>query len=145
VSYFLSSCYYGPLVVPPDCWRAFVYCSIMSRWIGLLFYFYSRYNLVLRYCSFLTSPQHPCSSNPATAIPQSQLASGLRCVFLFFQFLDLGYSTLVQIIFSLNSILAWVMKSDIAIRQIEKWSMDYIKMDCAEEKCYGVLAVSLHH
>lgn len=33
------------------------------------------------------------------------------------------------------------MKSDVAIRLIEKWSMDYIKMDCAEEKCYGVLAV----
>lgn len=33
------------------------------------------------------------------------------------------------------------MKSDVAIRLIEKWSMDYIKMDCKEEKCYGVLAV----
>ncbi|KDR76388.1 hypothetical protein GALMADRAFT_247842 [Galerina marginata CBS 339.88] len=45
------------------------------------------------------------------------------------------------IIFSLNSILAWVMKSDFAIKLIEKWSFDYIKMDCAGEKCYGVLAV----
>ncbi|KAF9523557.1 serine incorporator/TMS membrane protein [Crepidotus variabilis] len=45
------------------------------------------------------------------------------------------------IIFLLNSILAWVMKTDLAIRQIEKWSFDYIKMDCAGEKCYGVLAV----
>jgi hypothetical protein len=34
------------------------------------------------------------------------------------------------------------MKTDLAIRQIEKWSFDYIKMDCKEEKCYGVLAVS---
>lgn len=37
--------------------------------------------------------------------------------------------------------LAWLMKSPIAIRQIEKWSYDYIKMDCAGNKCYGVLAV----
>lgn len=48
---------------------------------------------------------------------------------------------LYQIIFSLNSILAWIMKTDLAIKQIEKWSVGYIKMDCAEEKCYGVLAV----
>ncbi|KIM39718.1 hypothetical protein M413DRAFT_446621 [Hebeloma cylindrosporum] len=45
------------------------------------------------------------------------------------------------IIFSLNSILAWVMKTDMAIKLIEKWSFDYIKMECAGEKCYGVLAV----
>ncbi|KAF8905016.1 serine incorporator/TMS membrane protein [Gymnopilus junonius] len=45
------------------------------------------------------------------------------------------------IIFSLNSILAWMMKTDLAIKLIEKWSFDYIKMDCAGEKCYGVLAV----
>jgi hypothetical protein len=37
--------------------------------------------------------------------------------------------------------LAWIMKSDFAIKQIEKWSYDYIKMDCAGDKCYGVLAV----
>ncbi|KAF5382109.1 hypothetical protein D9615_004231 [Tricholomella constricta] len=46
-----------------------------------------------------------------------------------------------QIIFSLNSMLAWIMKTDLAIKQIEKWSVGYIKMDCAEEKCYGVLAI----
>ncbi|TFK40055.1 TMS membrane protein tumor differentially expressed protein [Crucibulum laeve] len=45
------------------------------------------------------------------------------------------------IIFSLNSILAWIMKTDFAIQQIRKWSLDYIKMDCEGEKCYGVLAV----
>ncbi|PPQ69010.1 hypothetical protein CVT24_000085 [Panaeolus cyanescens] len=45
------------------------------------------------------------------------------------------------IIFSLNSILAWVMKTDAAIKLIQKWSFDYIKMECAGEKCYGVLAV----
>jgi serine incorporator 1/3 len=37
--------------------------------------------------------------------------------------------------------LAWLMKTPFAIQQIEKWSYDYIKMDCAEDKCYGVLAV----
>ncbi|KAH9481551.1 Membrane protein TMS1 [Psilocybe cubensis] len=41
----------------------------------------------------------------------------------------------------LNSILAWIMKTDFAIRLIEKWSFDYIKMVCAGEQCYGVLAV----
>ncbi|KAH0585010.1 hypothetical protein H2248_008279 [Termitomyces sp. 'cryptogamus'] len=33
------------------------------------------------------------------------------------------------------------MKTDLAIKLIEKWSVGYIKMDCAGEKCYGVLAV----
>ncbi|PPQ91002.1 hypothetical protein CVT25_013927 [Psilocybe cyanescens] len=33
------------------------------------------------------------------------------------------------------------MKTDFAIRLIEKWSFDYIKMVCAGEQCYGVLAV----
>ncbi|KAF8666807.1 TMS membrane protein tumor differentially expressed protein [Rhizoctonia solani] len=45
------------------------------------------------------------------------------------------------IIFALNSILAWVMRTDRAIKLIEKWSYDYIKMDCTNDKCYGVLAV----
>ncbi|KAF8622553.1 hypothetical protein AX15_006906 [Amanita polypyramis BW_CC] len=45
------------------------------------------------------------------------------------------------IIFSLNSILAWVMKTDLVIELIEKWSLNYIKMDCKEDKCYGVLAI----
>jgi serine incorporator 1/3 len=38
--------------------------------------------------------------------------------------------------------LAWLMKTPFAIKQIEKWSYDYIKMDCDGGKCYGVLAVS---
>jgi len=33
------------------------------------------------------------------------------------------------------------MKTPFAIKQIEKWSYDYIKMDCDGDKCYGVLAV----
>jgi len=49
--------------------------------------------------------------------------------------------TPIQIIFILNSLLAWLMKTPFAIRKIEDWSYDYIKMDCAEGKCYGVLAV----
>lgn len=48
---------------------------------------------------------------------------------------------LFQIIFSLNSILAWAMKTDVVIQLIEKWSLNYIKMDCKDGKCYGVLAV----
>ncbi|KAF9787431.1 serine incorporator/TMS membrane protein [Thelephora terrestris] len=44
-------------------------------------------------------------------------------------------------IFLLNSMLAWLMKTPMAIKMIEKWSYDYIKMDCTNDKCYGVLAV----
>jgi hypothetical protein len=42
--------------------------------------------------------------------------------------------------------LAWVMKTDLAIQLIKKWSFDYIKMECASQggKCYGVLAVSVY-
>ncbi len=47
-------------------------------------------------------------------------------------------------IFCLNSMLAWLMKSPIIIEQIEKLSGGYLKMDCEGDKCYGVLAVSLH-
>jgi len=45
------------------------------------------------------------------------------------------------LIFALNSMLAWLMKTPFMIQLIEKWSYDYIKMDCEEGKCYGVLAV----
>ncbi|KAK7449762.1 Membrane protein tms1 [Stygiomarasmius scandens] len=45
------------------------------------------------------------------------------------------------IIFCLNSMLAWLMKTDFMIKQIEKWSYDYIQMNCAADTCYGVLAV----
>ncbi|KAJ8586934.1 TMS membrane protein/tumor differentially expressed protein [Rhizopogon salebrosus TDB-379] len=45
------------------------------------------------------------------------------------------------VIFILNSLLAWLMKTPFAIHKIEQWSYDYIKMDCDEGKCYGVLAV----
>jgi len=45
------------------------------------------------------------------------------------------------IIFALNSMFAWLMRTDFAIKQLQKWSYDYIKMDCESGKCYGVLAV----
>ena len=35
------------------------------------------------------------------------------------------------------------MKTDAAIKFIQKWSLDYIKMECSGEKCYGVLAVCI--
>ena len=50
--------------------------------------------------------------------------------------------TRCQLIFALNSMLAWLMKTRFMIELIEKWSYDYIKMDCEDGKCYGVLAVS---
>jgi hypothetical protein len=48
-----------------------------------------------------------------------------------------GYSVL----FILNSILAWLTLTPWAIRRIESWSYDYIKMSCPGGKCYGALAV----
>ena len=38
--------------------------------------------------------------------------------------------------------MAYVSRTDMAIRQIEKLSWDWIKMDCSGGKCYGLLAVS---
>ncbi|GAA5902351.1 Tms1p [Sporobolomyces salmoneus] len=46
-----------------------------------------------------------------------------------------------SLIFLLNSLLAWIMLSDWAIKRIEQWSYDWIKMSCQSGKCYGVLAV----
>lgn len=40
--------------------------------------------------------------------------------------------------------LAWIMKTPFAINLIQKWSYDYIKMDCEGGKCYGVLAVRMN-
>lgn len=34
-----------------------------------------------------------------------------------------------------------MMKTDFAVKLVEKWSFDYIQMECAGEKCYGVLFV----
>ncbi|GAA5981546.1 hypothetical protein JCM11641_004093 [Rhodosporidiobolus odoratus] len=46
-----------------------------------------------------------------------------------------------SIIFLLNSLLAWLMLSDWAIKLLEKYSAGWIKMACADGECYGVLAV----
>ncbi|KAG9296859.1 hypothetical protein G9A89_006814 [Geosiphon pyriformis] len=45
------------------------------------------------------------------------------------------------IIFLLNSMLAWLMLSDWAIKQLEKVTYDYLHLNCPEGTCYGVLAV----
>jgi hypothetical protein len=47
----------------------------------------------------------------------------------------------MQLIFALSSMLAYFSRTDIAIRQLEKLSWDWIKMDCSGGKCYGLLAV----
>ena len=39
--------------------------------------------------------------------------------------------------------LAWLMKTPLVIKQLEKWSHGYLEMDCSGGKCYGVLAVRL--
>ncbi|KAF0493899.1 serine incorporator/TMS membrane protein [Gigaspora margarita] len=46
------------------------------------------------------------------------------------------------LIFIMNSILAWIMLSEWALKQLEKISPDYLKLTCKEDGiCYGVLAV----
>jgi hypothetical protein len=49
----------------------------------------------------------------------------------------IGYA----IIFLFNSILAWLMLSNWAIKKLEHLTLDYMKFDCAEGSCYGVLGV----
>ncbi|GAA6008316.1 hypothetical protein JCM10207_000083 [Rhodosporidiobolus poonsookiae] len=46
-----------------------------------------------------------------------------------------------SIIFLLNSLLAWVMLSDWAIKLLENYSAGWVKMRCGDGECYGVLAV----
>ncbi|CAG8514781.1 5472_t:CDS:2 [Dentiscutata erythropus] len=50
------------------------------------------------------------------------------------------------LIFIMNSILAWIMLSEWALKQLEKISLDYLKLTCKKDDgedgiCYGVLAV----
>lgn len=45
------------------------------------------------------------------------------------------------LILILNSLFAWIMLTPFAIRKLESWSYDYIKMSCTADTCYGVLAV----
>ncbi|CAI2166684.1 14469_t:CDS:10 [Funneliformis geosporum] len=45
------------------------------------------------------------------------------------------------IILLLNSMLAWIMLSDWAIKQLEKITYDYLHLNCQDGTCYGVFAV----
>ncbi|RUP49136.1 serine incorporator-domain-containing protein [Jimgerdemannia flammicorona] len=45
------------------------------------------------------------------------------------------------IIFLLNSVLAYLMLTKWAIEQLQHLMYDYMKLDCPEGKCYGVIAV----
>ncbi|CAO3600356.1 unnamed protein product [Absidia cylindrospora] len=49
----------------------------------------------------------------------------------------IGYA----IIFLLNSIVAWLMLSDWAIKQLQHLTLDYLKLECSEGTCYGIIAV----
>ncbi|EIE81637.1 hypothetical protein RO3G_06342 [Rhizopus delemar RA 99-880] len=49
----------------------------------------------------------------------------------------IGYA----IIFLFNSILAWLMLSNWAIKRLEHLTLDYMKFDCKEGSCYGVIGV----
>ncbi|GAA5876336.1 hypothetical protein JCM8547_008887 [Rhodosporidiobolus lusitaniae] len=46
-----------------------------------------------------------------------------------------------SLIFLLNSLLAWLMLSDWAIKLLEQYSAGWVKMSCGGGQCYGVLAV----
>ncbi|KAI8073154.1 serine incorporator/TMS membrane protein [Gongronella butleri] len=45
------------------------------------------------------------------------------------------------IIFLFNSIFAWLMLSNWAIKQLQHMTLDYLKIECAEGTCYGIIAV----
>ncbi|KAL1923159.1 uncharacterized protein VTP21DRAFT_9535 [Calcarisporiella thermophila] len=45
------------------------------------------------------------------------------------------------ILFLLNSMLAWIMTSDWAIKQLQHITYDYLKLNCPSGECYGLLAV----
>ncbi|KAI8388922.1 serine incorporator/TMS membrane protein [Radiomyces spectabilis] len=49
----------------------------------------------------------------------------------------IGYA----IIFLMNSILAWLMLSNWAIKQLQHLTLDYMKLECSEGTCYGIIAV----
>ncbi|KAI7868753.1 serine incorporator/TMS membrane protein [Spinellus fusiger] len=49
----------------------------------------------------------------------------------------IGYA----IIFLMNSVLAWLMLSNWAIKKLQHLTMDYMKLDCVEGRCYGIIAV----
>ncbi|KAI9672515.1 MAG: hypothetical protein M1817_003281 [Caeruleum heppii] len=54
-------------------------------------------------------------------------------------------STATRIAYALillvNSILSWVVLTDWAIKKLEHVTLDYVKLNCPEHLCYGVLAV----
>ncbi|GMK55036.1 hypothetical protein CspeluHIS016_0200920 [Cutaneotrichosporon spelunceum] len=45
------------------------------------------------------------------------------------------------IIFAIASMMAYISRTDMAIKWLERVSWDWIKMDCSGGKCYGLLAV----
>jgi hypothetical protein len=114
----LHSVSHPPRVCTSSCWALFP---------SDLCYFETIASMFIKSCN--------CNSSIATRIGFA-VRSQLQCpvpIFLISW----------QMIFALNSMLAWLMKTRFMIEHIEKWSYDYIKMDCEEGKCYGVLAVSV--
>ena len=43
------------------------------------------------------------------------------------------------IMFLLTSVLAWIMLSDWAVKLLEKYSLGYLKPNCENGACYGVI------
>lgn len=83
-----------------------------------------------------SSTHHSHLSSPRSSSQASALTKSCNC--------NSSVATRVgfSLIFLLNSLLAWLMLSDWAMRSLAKWSYEYIKMSCTDGKCYGVLAVS---
>lgn len=134
----------GCLTIAPFGGRVWLRRLLMLGGYSVLLYVYRRCVTDEAYRSTWAkvhlSMQRPCSSSHAIATLPSRLASALRSVHC-----TIGCfvpKPLFQIIFCLNSMFAWLMKTPVAIKQIEKWSHGYLEMDCAGGKCYGVLAVS---
>ena len=78
-----------------------------------------------------------CNSSIATRIGFAV------CIFSYLSIYFLAHA-FIELIFLFNSMLAWIMKTPFAINLIQKWSYDYIKMDCEGGKCYGVPVVRMN-
>lgn len=116
---------------------------VTSCFAGLAFFCTSTagmFSTSLISSQLMTHRQPPCFSSPVIAILPLLLVLASLLVNCYIEMINHSYSS-QKIIFMLNSILAWMMKTDFATKLVEKWSFDYIKMECAGEKCYGVLAV----
>lgn len=141
----LTYAHHGVVTFSPACWRAGHYCNVLLCRCCVLFHVDSRYALAkhryrqtssINYAASMFMKSCNCNSSIATRVGFAVRYWRCRCKKRMFR-----TDGLPKIIFILNSLLAWIMKTDTLIKFLQKASMDYIKMDCDGDKCYGVLAV----